>query len=113
MEDETKMTTRVWFVALDEDSYDVDDGVWAHEGQFFSCETKANQVCYNLNKDELKRWRAAKEDHYARWELTNIAYDAMTKIGMDVKKVFPYHHYNDFRHPEFKDVYVVRSIEVQ
>ena len=107
------MTREVWFVALAEDSFEVDDGIWAHDGKFYSCETLAHQACRELNYQELVRWRDNKNAHYERWELTNIAYDAMTKIGMDVKKVFPYHHYNDFRHPEYKVVYVVRSIEVQ
>lgn len=106
------MIDKVWYVALADDSFQVGEGIWAHDGEFFSCETKAFEACSRLNNDELVRYANNKERTYEKWELTNIAYEAMKNIDMDVEKVFPYHKYNEFNHYDFKPVYEVRSIEV-
>ena len=100
---------RIWYVGTKDQEWD--DAHFAIEDKFFSCETTAYSFLKKKNSEEKARWEASQVSHKERWDLTELAYDAMTRIGLDADKVFPYHR-RDYSFYEFDAPYIIKEIEV-
>jgi hypothetical protein len=80
---------------------------------FFAREVDALSFCEAQNRDFAERREEQRSRNLIEWESIEVAYQALADMGIDPKKVLPYHkrEWKD-PYPYLDDEYVVDKIVV-
>lgn len=100
---------KVWYVKYN--SYDDDDRIDPNDTIFFATEQAAFEHLESINQSRKIAYESSLRLRKEKWEITEMAVNALDAIGIDWRITMPYHK-REWKPAEYHCDFVLDSIEV-